>query len=301
MNVFTETMYQGYLDGLSDPRSGAQVQNRFSKNSENIDLVKAWMEDEMRKTGATTCTQTFKQGGSRGYDVHNVIGYVQGSEPGLVVLGAHYDTLPSTSTTGKAPGAVDNASGTAAVLAALKALMMSGGRPKKSIYFVAFGGEEQGLHGSRRLVQELKRPGSSDSPIPRPCLVPSAKDETIGVTMDMIGWRNPNFAQDTVLVETKEWSKDILAPLAMANRVLNGNSLKLLRSFNPFGSDHMSFLNNGYQGVLSIDNDGNTNQYRCYHRSCDDLTQIDYRLAKEISRMNMGAVLRLAGLREDDR
>jgi Zn-dependent M28 family amino/carboxypeptidase len=85
----------------------------------------------------------------------NVVAELPGSDPQLanqaVVLSAHLDHLG----TGKPDhgdgifhGAMDNASGVASLLEVAR-MMQAQGRPKRSILFVAVGGEEKGLLGSR--------------------------------------------------------------------------------------------------------------------------------------------------------
>jgi hypothetical protein len=86
----------------------------------------------------------------------NVVAELPGSDPALadqaVVLSAHLDHLG----TGKPDhgdgifhGAMDNASGVASLLEVARAMQADGQRPKRSILFVAVGGEEKGLLGSR--------------------------------------------------------------------------------------------------------------------------------------------------------
>jgi hypothetical protein len=70
----------------------------------------------------------------------------------IVVVGAHLDDLPET---GWAPGADDNASGSAAVLVAARVLSQY--RFDRSIHFVLFTGEEQGLWGSARYTEDALR------------------------------------------------------------------------------------------------------------------------------------------------
>ncbi len=78
---------------------------------------------------------------------HNVIADKPGTGDGVVVLGAHYDTVPDS------PGANDNGSGIATVLTVASELAY------KSLPFalriVLFGGEEEGLHGSIHYVQSI--------------------------------------------------------------------------------------------------------------------------------------------------
>ena len=84
----------------------------------------------------------------------NVLALLPGSDPAMkreyVVVGAHLDhcgNWPSL-----LPGADDNASGSAAVLEVARAAARLRPRPKRSILFVWFGGEEMGLLGSRFLA-----------------------------------------------------------------------------------------------------------------------------------------------------
>ena len=86
----------------------------------------------------------------------NVIAELPGSDPVLagqaVVLSAHLDHLGTGQPDhgdGIFHGAMDNASGVASLLEIARALQADGDRPKRSILFVAVGGEEKGLLGSR--------------------------------------------------------------------------------------------------------------------------------------------------------
>jgi hypothetical protein len=88
--------------------------------------------------------------------LRNVIGVLRGSDAALsttyVILSAHYDhigILPTGEGDLIFNGADDNASGTAAVLEIAAALARLGTRPKRSIVFMTFAGEEKGLLGSR--------------------------------------------------------------------------------------------------------------------------------------------------------
>ncbi len=87
------------------------------------------------------------------YPVHNVVGLWEGSDPVLkneyIVIGAHYDHVGVRNDTVIFNGADDNASGTAGVMEVAEAFTKSPVRPKRSILFMAFAGEEKGLLGSR--------------------------------------------------------------------------------------------------------------------------------------------------------
>jgi hypothetical protein len=66
----------------------------------------------------------------------------------IVLLGAHLDTHPY------ATGATDNATGSAAMMEALRILKAAGARPRRTIRVGLWGGEEQGLLGSRAYVRD---------------------------------------------------------------------------------------------------------------------------------------------------
>lgn len=92
----------------------------------------------------------------------NVLGVLRGSDPKLsdewVVLTAHHDHLglaehPKPGEDAINNGAVDNASGVAALLTVARALSAQGKRPKRSVLFAAVAAEEQGLLGSQFLVE----------------------------------------------------------------------------------------------------------------------------------------------------
>ena len=87
---------------------------------------------------------------------HNVLARIDGRDPDLkkeiVLIGAHCDHL-GVDPTGKVfNGADDNASGTAVLVHLADILSMNKFRPKRTVVFCAFTGEEQGLHGSMALA-----------------------------------------------------------------------------------------------------------------------------------------------------
>ena len=91
----------------------------------------------------------------------NVIGILEGSDPQLrseaIVLGAHYDHLGRGGEGSLAPregeihhGADDNASGVAGLLELAR--VFSAQKPRRTMVFIAFSGEEEGLLGSNYFV-----------------------------------------------------------------------------------------------------------------------------------------------------
>lgn len=83
------------------------------------------------------------------FEATNVVGELPGTDPAreLVVVGAHLDSNDL------GPGALDNAAGCAAVLEAARAFKALGLKPRRTIRFVLWTGEEEGMVGSIAYVE----------------------------------------------------------------------------------------------------------------------------------------------------
>jgi len=99
----------------------------------------------------------------------NVVGVLEGSDPKLkgetIVVGAHYDHLGRGGEGSLAPregdihhGADDNASGVAGLLELARLFSQERDRMRRTVLFIAFGGEEEGLIGSSYYVNHPARP-----------------------------------------------------------------------------------------------------------------------------------------------
>jgi Zn-dependent M28 family amino/carboxypeptidase len=118
----------------------------------------------------------------------NVVGILDGSDPTLkneaIVIGAHYDHLGRGGEGSLAPregeihhGADDNASGVAGVLELARLFTSQEQRPRRTLVFIAFSGEEEGLLGSNYYVNHP--------------IVPLANTVAM-INMDMIGRMKDN-------------------------------------------------------------------------------------------------------------
>ncbi len=83
---------------------------------------------------------------------YNVLAEIPGTDPRLrdevVMVGAHLDSWHSS------PGATDNADGVAAVMEAVRILKALDVQPRRTIRIALWGGEEQGLLGSRAWAEQ---------------------------------------------------------------------------------------------------------------------------------------------------
>ena len=94
---------------------------------------------------------------------YNVIAEIPGTDPkaGYVMAGAHLDSWVA------GDGAADNGAGSAVVLEAARIIARSGIRPRRTIRFALWAGEEQGLLGSRAYAdQHLATRGNPNDPPP---------------------------------------------------------------------------------------------------------------------------------------
>lgn len=88
--------------------------------------------------------------------VKNVLAKIEGEDSNeVIVVGGHYDHV-GTNKGYIWNGSDDNASGTVGVMTIAKAIASSGIKPKKTIIFAAWTGEEEGLLGSKYFVQNYK-------------------------------------------------------------------------------------------------------------------------------------------------
>jgi hypothetical protein len=80
----------------------------------------------------------------------NIVGEIPGTDLAneVVILGAHFDTTPGST------GATDNATGSSAMMEAVRVIKSLGLRPRRTIRVALWGGEEQGLLGSRAYVAQ---------------------------------------------------------------------------------------------------------------------------------------------------
>ena len=240
----------------------------WNRHISSVDVVSArdWIRDQFDRLNPTTTTlQKFNLAGR---DAWNVIAtFDAGAGSDIYIVGGHYDSL-SERVSQSAPGAEDNASGAAGVLE-LARVFATMDRHATTV-FVAFSGEEEGLIGSKAYVRNL----------------PSADRSRIkGVlNMDMIGYSKDDSLD--VLLETSRDFRTLHDHFATAAQSVVG--LNVFSSFNPFGSDHMPFIDQNIPAILTIDNDWN--DYPAYHRTTDTIDKVSRDMGASILRMNAGAL-----------
>lgn len=208
-----------------------------------------------------------------GRETLNVVADKAGTAPDsarrLVYVVAHLDSVNQAGGSGApAPGADDNASGAAGVLELAR--VFAAAAAEHDLRFILFGGEEQGLHGSRAHVQALS--GADRARI------------TMVVNMDMIGRRNT--PTPSVLLEGAPVAQTVIDALAQAAH--DTTELEVFVSLEPFASDHVPFIDAGLPAVLTIEGEDSLNGDE--HTPRDTLAALDLTVATGILRMNAAAV-----------
>jgi Zn-dependent M28 family amino/carboxypeptidase len=268
----------GRLDALSrdaflaDLRTLAAHPTRRS-DGEGFDDAARWAAQQLAEAGYAVSTQPVPRGGGR---CRNVIGDRAGAGAGprdVVLVTAHLDSINLSGPAEPAPGADDNASGSAGVLALARAL--AGEPAALDLRMILFGGEEEGLYGSLRYVADLS----------------NAKRSRIRavLNMDMIGCRNTPAAG--VLLEGAAVSQDMLDGLARAAATYTDLAVEV--SHNPYNSDHVPFIDAGIPAVLTIEGADGTNPRP--HTAKDTVETVDADLAMAILRMNLAYLIGVAG------
>jgi hypothetical protein len=192
-----------------------------------------------------------------------------GTNRELVIVTAHLDSINiAGGPAATAPGADDNGSGSAGVLELGR--LLSTRTWQHDVRLILFGGEEEGLFGSKQYVAAL----------------PPAERSRVRAVLNMDMIATANTATPTVLLEGAPVSSSQINALATAAATYTG--LKVETSLNPFASDHVPFINAGIPAVLTIEGADSANGH--IHSANDTLNFIDWSLAAEILRMNIAAL-----------
>lgn len=264
----------GYIKKVVEDIS---IPRHFFAEPKNNKLVAKYIDDEFTKYGF----ETFYQG--------NYLNLVALSKKNidkpLVLVGAHYDSVPKT------PGADDNASAVAAMLACAKVLAEQ--NLDISICFVAFNAEEDGLVGSTDFVNNYlpkstikikeahilemvgysrKEKGSQTIPSGLPINIPD-----IGDFLAIIGNRKSNPIVDRLV----EYSKIYLPLFSVIGLKLYFGVEKIFPDLTR--SDHHPFWQAKIPATMWTD----TSEFRNpnYHQITDTPNTLDYNFLYQVTQL----------------
>ncbi|MAE77640.1 MAG: hypothetical protein CMJ85_12320, partial [Planctomycetes bacterium] len=174
--------------------------------------------------------------------LYNVVADLVGSEKPneFVVVSGHIDSWDG------AAGTTDNGTGTATTLEAARILKAIGARPKRTIRFMLWSGEEQGLMGSRSWVQKNR------------------KDVKVNCQAALVHDGGTNYAGG--IVGTKAQLPLLLRAFAGFHTIDSSLPFQVTEGRQPsYGSDHTSFISIGAPGFY-WKQEGNA-QYRYTHHT----------------------------------
>ncbi len=278
-DVYTRT---AELSGESPLTVGGVSYTMTTRNTRSgapIQKATQFVYEQMQASGLTVSYQSWA---ASGLSNRNVIGEITGTtRPDEVVLiTAHLDDMPST---GRAPGADDNASGCVGVLTVADILGQY--RFERTLRFVFFTGEEQGAYGSDAYAVSAYARGDNI---------------VADYNMDMIAWdavggptlrlhtrtrSNPGYGADAAIANL---FVDVVSAYG-----LSGSLTPIITADGDEGSDQASFWYQGYPAIMVIEDDYddfNSN----YHRSSDALASLNLDYFTSFVKASVGTAAHLA-------
>ena len=258
------------------------IGERNTNHYPQLQQAASFITDRFRQTGYAVREESYQAAGK---EVMNIEAEVKGvGQPDeIVVIGAHYDSLPDT------PGANDNASGVAALLELARRFKHA--TPGRTVRFVAFVNEEPpffqtDLMGSRVYAANARKRGDK--------VVAMLALETIGYYSDQAGSQHypPPFS-----IFYPDTGNFIGFVGNFASRSLVQTSIKTFRETTRFPSeglaapafipgigwsDQWAFWQEGYPGIMITDTA--PFRYPQYHEREDTPDKLDYeRMARVVS------------------
>ena len=222
------------------------------------DMIQGWFQS----FGLTTRLEGIGGGYSE-----NVIAELPGTtKPSeIIVIGAHYDSVNGSGSSFSAPGADDNASGTAGVVEAAR-VFAAAGPLERTIRFIAFGAEEFGLIGSGVSATNSKNAGENIVAM---------------LNTDMNAYRANGDTRDCDFV-TNNTSPTLTSFCDAAGMLYVSNWASKFGTLTAGSSDHASYHMKGFPAVFFFEDNS---QYSPYiHSSGDTMGQSanDFDLAEMI-------------------
>lgn len=278
-----EDQLRGHICQLQAREGGEpcnELGSRWSCDATAIDRAVDYARQYFENLGLKTQLVPYALGCRPGLS-HNIEAELPGTESTkLVLLVAHLDSyITGVSKGSSAPGADDNASGSAAVLEAAR--ILSQYKFKHTIRFVLFTGEEQWMVGSSAYARQIAGDGA----------------QVLGVfNMDMIGYDGDDNGLFEMWVRPGESER--LADLIVSTIATYGINLVPDVLDDPRrGGDHESFWRRGYPALMIIEDTefGESDDFNpCYHTTCDVLRMLNLSYAKRIAQAVIGAAAQLS-------
>ncbi len=285
INQVQENTLKNYVGGLSGEQPvivGGESYTIVSRNTKSgTPILKAtqYCYEFMQKLGLTVAYHDWTS--SYYGNCRNVIGTKLGTTKPkeIILVTAHLDSMPSSATF--SPGADDNGSGSAGVL--LAAEILKNYQWERTLRFVLFTGEEQGLLGSKAYSSKVSQDG----------------DNIVAVyNMDMIAWDSKPGATLRLHTRTSSNSgykadKVIVDIFSQINTTYKLNLIPILDADGIQYSDHAPFWSKGFPGILAIEDDAD-DFCANYHTSRDKLDTLNMDYFTRYVKATIGTIATLA-------
>jgi hypothetical protein len=210
-------------------------------------------------------------------NAYNVIAEIRGTDPTIgdevVMVGAHLDSWHT------ATGATDNADGVTVAMEAMRILKAIGARPRRTIRVALWGGEEQGLLGSRDYVQRHLAGDANRAAFDKFSVYFNLDNGFVPIYGFYL---QGNQAMQPIM-------RDWLAPFADL-----GATVTTLTNIG--STDHLSFHNAGLPGFQAV-HDYTGYDTRTHHTNMDTAERLDVNQLKQAS-VVMASVLYHAAMRD---
>jgi len=243
------------------------IASRFDTASGNA-IAALYISQKLQSYGLIPEFQDFSPRGRNVYALQTGVDH-----PGqMYIICAHYDDMPRGPV---APGADDNASGTATVIEAARILTKY--QTSYSILYALWDREEQGLLGSAAYSN----------------LASALGDSILGViNLDMIAWdSNDDMIMDIHTSSTGN-SLELSDTVRFVNTTYNIGLTPVVKNPGSTASDHASFWANNYGAILLIESFADFNLY--YHKTSDLLSAFNNTFFYKMSKLAIGTLAILA-------
>ena len=191
----------------------------------------------------------------------------------ILIFNAHYDTVKNS------PGANDDGSGVAAVLAA--AYILNKFEFNRTIKFVAFSGEEVGLIGSRAYVKEIYE---------------NNVEILVEFNADMIGYAETVYGGKNITLVPTEDAKILVEDIKSVNNNYGINfNINAGNIITPGGSrggsDYYDFVLYGYEAIAFWESEWNRDYF---HNPEDTIEHINFSYFVNVTKLIVGSLAYLA-------
>ena len=206
--------------------------------------IRKWMKEEGPLQAQIDMHNTAKTIKAR-----NVIATLKGKSDEKVIIGGHLDSWDLST------GAIDNGIGSFAVMDVARTFKALKVKPERTIQFVLFMGEEQGLLGSKYFVSELKKTGAIDK---------------VSYMMNLDMTNDPK----GVNAFGRSEMNDFFMNVGNAIRNVDGTYKNELINRAGLHSDHQPFMLEGVP-IAGLSGHLDPGVLQCYHADCDDFSLVN--------------------------